>query len=413
MATATKTICVHLCPSVVAIPRRLVTLLAALLIGACRPEPRPTAVDLGLGFADCFAPDTLSQRESGAALYKLGTACLERHQTDEAQRVAETIVAWQRGALLADTAAQLAQQGRTKDAQSLVRAAAAWAQELRARHREDNLGWTAERVAQHIAVAQSMLGQPSAATDRVARGQGNDLDGHLVETLLQRNPAATFDELIPATGALTNRFELAVQTGLAGGLLGWAENRPDLSTNELAGLAAWVQRTWPFQPAADQIAQRARLGQLLTTRGLATEGAVLQAEAERRAAALPPGYAGASVAVDLARRLAGTDPAAARQQMAAARERAAVCRPVDLPEALILLVRGWAALGDPARAVAALHEALTAADGLASPRPRLTAYVAICAAAHAALPEWPEPVAAALRQRLVREQARGRGAASP
>lgn len=382
--------------------------LLTLLVAACRPAGQPVAVDLGLGFAECLPADELTQRQHGEALYPLGTACLERGQPEQARRVAAAISSWQRGALLADTAAFLARQGRTDEATALIGEATAWAQALRDRHREDNLGWTAERVAQHIAVAQSALKQPSQATALLAHGQGRDLDGRLVAQLIQGNPANTFDALQPAIGPLTNDLDMAVQQGLAAGLLGWAESRPDLATNDLTALTAAIQRTWSFQPVAEQIAQRARLATLLTTRGMLAEGTAQRDEATRRAEALPPGYSGAAAAVDLARRLAATDPTAARQQMAAARARAVQCRPVDLPQAHILLIEGWTALGEPGLALEAMHEALRSATALKSPRPRLTACIRICAAVHAAMPTIPPIALRALREQLALEDNRKR-----
>jgi thioredoxin-like negative regulator of GroEL len=105
-------------------------------------------------------------REQARLKMQLVELCCEIGETDRAFQMAETIPDWRKAASYARIAETLAEQGKQKEAESLIGKANVLREMVRTREQHGTMGWTAERIGYHVVKAWLALGEPEMA-DRV------------------------------------------------------------------------------------------------------------------------------------------------------------------------------------------------------------------------------------------------------
>lgn len=105
-------------------------------------------------------------REQSRLKMQLVDLCCETGETDRALQMTETIPDWRKGTAYARIAETLAEQGKQKEAESLIGKANVLRELVRAQEEHGTMGWTAERIGYHVVRVWLALGEPAMA-DRV------------------------------------------------------------------------------------------------------------------------------------------------------------------------------------------------------------------------------------------------------
>ena len=118
--------------------------------------------------------------------------CCETGETGRALQMAETIPDWRQGAAYARVAETLAEQGKPKEAESLIGKANVLRELTRAQEQHGTMGWTAERVGYHVVRVWLSLGELEMA-ERVwgtLSGEDRMRAGHRIAAYNQMKSAA-------------------------------------------------------------------------------------------------------------------------------------------------------------------------------------------------------------------------------
>lgn len=350
----------------------LLLLVVPLLTGGCRPEPLAQAVR----FAAAMPGGELGERLRGDTLAEVVRVALARGEIACALRAARTITSWQRGSALADIAAELARRDDAPRAIALLAEAETVRRRVAAEEIDGTLGWCAERIAQHQAVATALLGEPHTARALLA-GALRDADAAVVRSLATvcgatADPAA-WQRL--ADTLATNR-DFAVQSGLGEAwLLRGAASSPPCDPD---ALVAGVTHTLIDQPPAAQVPVRCRLAQWLQAHGRAAQAEEQWRHAGELARQLPEGQ-GRVVALGCVASSwhpAAGDPAASL--LAEAQAALGRCAPLAKPLAGAALAQALQACGREQEAQRAFAAAFAEAAALENPGPRQDRCARVC-----------------------------------
>ena len=380
--------------------------IAAFVLSGCnRNADRHDAVDYAVRFARCMEKDELSIQHQSQALEGVVQVLLARGAPDRALTAANAMGDWRRGTAFADIATVYAQTGQTVRARALLRECDA----LRARIVEEQflgtMGWTAQRIEQHMTVARMALGERNVVIDTNAH---HDLSPRVIEATMRISAPTGGAPARPSlAAALTDNPDPALQDGLAAGLLAVAESAERISSNELDRIVADVNAQKRLQPVAWRVPLVLRLSALLRRHDRTAQAEALIGEAEAAARGQPHGFNRATLlaAIGVTRQVAG-QPAGRLLVDEAVKELGASCEAPDRVQAkcrISVLCRrgGW-----PVRANALLLSALADTDAMDNPATRLSRRIGVCAALIGADDPIPVELRSALDNRMAGENSR-------
>ncbi|HKQ62401.1 MAG TPA: tetratricopeptide repeat protein, partial [Candidatus Polarisedimenticolaceae bacterium] len=152
----------------------LATLACAVAVAAAGATPGKEALDYGFRFASSLDRDL---KDKAKAQQEVVLEYPAIGLLDEAVRRAEHVEGWRRGAVYADLATLLGQQGRKDDARALMARAA--------EVRQATTGWEGPRISAHLAQSHASLGEVEASerlAGDLARNDSRQYEGRSTAT---------------------------------------------------------------------------------------------------------------------------------------------------------------------------------------------------------------------------------------
>lgn len=327
---------------------------AVLAMAAPAPDAGCDALEYALGFAGCISDGEEFAAEKSKALTVAAQAAIRRGELARAAAIGGGIPTWQRGQVYAEVARANALAGKPDEARRLIARAEVWAGYIKAKNEDGTLGWQAERIGLYVASVKAALGD-SGATALALAANEEGMDPEVLTAIVEAatHPVGTGAIAAAVGGAVSNR-SFVVQQGILKGLLGWAEKRPALASNELDTVVAYLDQGLDAQPFTVRIALQYRTAALLRNHGRA-------AEAQGRVESVERSIRGLSSGLPRALALG---------------EAASYLLETDASQGLAKLDQAATELWQPVTAPGAASQSLPAADAKHAGRPLMLAQMA-------------------------------------